>query len=438
MRMDHNSRFLASAVLLTLGCQQSSAPRVDATVTIVPLEQWCGGAVQISSEQYTVGDPSFTVGADTLEAVRQDETTFVVTLPKASCATSTIVEHTGSGAREIGTVAGRGFIEQYDVAPGLIGGLSPWPRGTENSAIGATSNGVGILQPSNRQVSDYPGIHMLGGHYRSVGMSYMAYRALLQDPATGTGQSWIIRSQAVPDTLPVPAFGNPYHVMESGPGVWLVSGPHHVDAFGLFNTQANVEGNRGMRLSPDGRHATVLPNGTSDGVPVFDAQTGALRYQVPGLFQVNDVSFGPTDSIIFFGGAVTGQWPEGSLLAVGAGTGVARFQVSLGSNQALSVLAEPSGRFVLVALAANDTLSSTGSLLTKPFVTVLVLDAVTGDQVGELSMPPSVPQCRLSCQGGLLLYDQAVNELFFVDGGDDAAGNRVYRFAALSSLRQSS
>ena len=65
----------------------------------------------------------------------------------------------------------------------------------------------------------------------SVGTSHLPHRAVLQDLTTWEGRSWIIDGQAVPDTLPVPAFATPYHVIESAPGVWMVTGPHEVQSY---------------------------------------------------------------------------------------------------------------------------------------------------------------------------------------------------------------
>jgi hypothetical protein len=419
---------LAGAVLAQ-GCRDPSGPPSDLDTTISPLEQWCGGTIAITAERYRTMDPTFVVGNDTLVTARQNVTTLTATLP-TSCAELSIVEHSAAGVWAIGTVSGRGFIEHYDMTPGLIGDLSPWPRGVNNAVIGASPDGVAILTPASRLWKNYPGIHSTGGHYRSVGTSHVPQRAFLQDPTTGTGLAWILGDQAVRDTLTVPAFGTPYHVMEPGPGIWMVSGAHTVSVYGANYVEARIEGNRGMRLSPDGRHATVLPNGTSMGVPVFDAATGDLRYWVGDIWRVNDAAFSPDDSLLFFAGNVVATGTQGSLVAVAAGTGAVRYQVALGDHQALSLVADPTGRFVFVATAPSDTLANS-----RDIVTVLVFQARDGTKVGELSAPDQVPECRSTCEG-LLLYDHWANALFFVDGGDDRMGTRVYLFDALSSLQQ--
>ena len=107
-------------VLGALGCSENSGPNPGPppAFTVTPSAQWSAGVVQVRSSSFICAQlPVIMAGAETLSTVRVDDSSVVVTLPRAP--TSHVLLHTVAGD-SVGSVEVFGLRSARTV-PGSMG-----------------------------------------------------------------------------------------------------------------------------------------------------------------------------------------------------------------------------------------------------------------------------------------------------------------------------
>ncbi len=416
LRLKWWSPALVLAVALGSCRTVPTTPSYDATTVISPLEQWCGGRVRLQAERYRVIEPTFEVSGQRVDQRRIDRETFEIGLPQRTCGMLTIDESSTLGEFRVGTVHAAGFAEQFTVGPALVGGLKPWPTGGVASVLGATEQGVAVFHPATHSMLEFPGIHSYGP-LRAVGLSYDPSKVFLYSAVTGGIEAWRLFPAPTRDSMapPAPATSG-WDVLEMGPATWLVAYHHEVFTYQGSQNQVYeiVEETQGTLLSPDGRLGTIRVHAAPNGIPVFDASSGAVAYRVEEVRASYGADFSPDGSRLYFAGRdqTTSTYTSPGIVAgVDTRDGSLLYLHQLGDYVANAALADPSAPLLYVAAAALDSLGEP-----SPLPTIFVYDADTGDRLAtlETSQAANLELCSVYCFGGILVHDPFVDELYYV------------------------
>lgn len=323
----------AAALLLGVACSDPTQPLPLPTFTVSPAAQWSGGTVALGSP-YFVGRnplPPILAAAETLAAVRANDSTVQVTLPRGATGAVTLSLAQDGRVDSIASVQRYGFREKRDLAPALAGellvadsadhptvlgntdGIQWTPLGRIDLVSGAGQTFTTVLGPSNVVYGLSPstpdGAFAVRDSTDSVRLA-----TLLASPPTIVG------------TVPFVGTGFVRQVAQLSPGIWLFTASHmssvraEADPCCVPRFSTPTESPWALFLSPRGDRTTMAVNVVQGRVPVFDNATGDTAFTLP-LASTEGAAFSPDGATLYAVGGAVNQ-PD-TLLAVNATTGQA-------------------------------------------------------------------------------------------------------------------
>ena len=311
----------AAAFLLGVACSDPTQPFPFQSFSVSPALQWSGGVVTLRSS-YFVGRstlPTLLAGTDTLSALRVDDSTLSVTLPRRPSGIVAIsVAHDGR-SDSVAAVQLAGLRATRVLSPGLQGELlvsdsggHPFVLGNSDAPFApyvpvgridlVTGSGVtltSVLGPSSVQYGLAPSTPA-GAYAVRDSTDSVRLVVLLTSPPT------VLRS------VPFVGAGFVRHAVQLSAGLWLFTGSHTTtvraegDSCCLPRFSFQIESPWSVFLSPRGDRTALVANVVGGGVPVFDNSTGDSAFTIP-VVGTEGIVFSPDGSTLYAAGGFTNQ-----------------------------------------------------------------------------------------------------------------------------------
>lgn len=393
---------------ILLACNAATSEPEPRVYTITPEAQWAGGVVTVSGFKESDPSPVLLAGADTLGVERIDDSTVRVTLPATASGATTIFRARSSRIDSLGLVRVYGY-ERYDLLANanVAGDLllveragSPWIVG-QNWGNGGQP-GIVLLDVANGAVSLLSQFSVPASSY-GVSVSWGRSDAFIVRDSThqlGRWQLW--PTPLLLDSVPLTTTR---HLSQLSDSTFLRTTSQAVSTFrGTTDVAtASAGGTNQIRISPDGRLASLAFGGSFGRAPVFEAQTGRLAYEMPSMRAVGALEFSPDGSRI----AAIGN-PMGTttyfLFLVDAATGTTIDSTEVSTNRG-SLAFDPVRPRLYVHTNCQRA------------PTVEIYNSLTLEHEGTLEGAGASP-----CLGdSSLAYHQLGQRLYLVEGGIPAS-----------------
>jgi dipeptidyl aminopeptidase/acylaminoacyl peptidase len=323
----------AAALLLGVACSDPTQPFPVQSFSVSPALQWSGGLVTLRSA-YFIGRsplPTILAAAETLTAVRVDDSTLTVTMPRRASGTVAVsVAHDGR-SDSVAAVQLFGFRSKRTLAPGLAGELLIQDSGGHPVVLGNTDAAVVQYAPIGR-------IDLVTGLGVTlttvVGPSTVQYGLApstpdgafaVRDSTDSVRLAMLLTSPpAILGTVPFVGTGFVRQVTQLSPGLWLFTGSHTTSIRAesdpccspRFSTP--TESPWAVALSPRGDRTTLAVLVVGGRVPVFDNAAGDTAFTLP-LGATEGVAFSSDGATLYAVGGSLNQ-PD-TVLAVDATDG---------------------------------------------------------------------------------------------------------------------
>jgi hypothetical protein len=393
-----------AATLLGVACSDPTQPFPVQSFRVSPAVQWSGGTVLLRSP-YFVGRtplPAIVAAAESLSAVRVDDSTVTVRLPRVPTGVVALsVAHDGR-TDSVATVQVFGVRGKRTLTPGLAGELLATDSGDHPVVLGNTDAAVVQRAPIGRidlvtgLGVTLPGV--LGPAAIQYGLAPSTPHGAfaVRDSSDSLRLVTLLTSPpAILSTVPFVGTGQTRQVAQLSPGIWLFTGSHvsstraEADTCCVYRYQGPTESPWSVFLSPRGDRSTLAVNVIGGRVPVFDNATGDTAYTLP-LGGTEGIGFSTDGTTLYaVGGAI--NVPD-TLLAVDATDGrVVAGKVRLPEgflSFGLGYSGHGGGR--LLVAAANASV-----------LALLVYDAATLTLQGVLETPD---ECGVNPTIGLCFY----------------------------------
>ena len=371
------------------------------------------GAVRIESASMALqgAPPVLLAEGDTVVPVVVNDTTLDLRLPPGP---SGPVRFRTLSGDSLGTVDRVGLSETRTLPP-VMAVLNPW-RPAGNPAVLGTDPAlfpeeVASLDLVTGARTTYPGLVTTGAFQYGVGPTDSSLTFTVRDT---TDTNAIYRLAPTPVKVGIVPFFTTLvvrHAVRLSDDNWLFTSHHQStirrvsDSLVTWNGQ--TESPWIIYLSPDGKYSTMAVNGVPYGVPVFDNQAGDTLYTLP-LRGVQGAAFSDDSHSLYIVGNEI--YRSDTLYRIESATGAVLGKV---------VLPDSAIGFALALDGAGGHLY-VGTLIDS-LVTVLVYDATSLAQVGQLSTPDPCPYLPVSnnCYNGVLVADPGAHRLYAVQPATD-------------------
>lgn len=389
------------------GSSESAAPPFDGPVSASPSQLWASNTLTLRAADFAAGgdDIEVIIGGVATAATRVDDTTFSVTVPAELGGRPTLVVRWRDVERTLAPVVVYGFDR---VLTGSV--LLPWDLrvlpGTESVVMaGDLSNNLVLWNLVTGAEQLVPGAHGLD-RSRGPGPTPDPSIFLLSPPNAPFVERWRLFPTAERlDTLPVaPA----RQVLQLSQNVVFSSTAH--DYWMLTRSDASApfveiyrergEETEGVFLSPRGDRAAINIDGpVPNGVPVFDAATGAVAWRVSSFRGITGTEFNADGATLLFVGPDSAHGLADTRFPVqgfrvelrDATTGEVRAARAIDRNLAGATF-DPVADLVYVITSRPRVIGTTDI---GPGI--LVLRRSTLATVAELEVPASTTGCLNAC-----------------------------------------
>jgi len=399
---------------LLAACAQPTTPPEQYEYTLAPATQWSGGSVTIRSGFFRgrTSLPAVIAGADTVLLRRIDDSTVAFTLPIGPSGSTHLLLATGHGPEAIGAVGRVGQASRVDISPVPQVALVAATHGTGPVYIGAQYNQsvnefeVVEVDPVSGTSVLHSGLYTPNGYY-GAGISYRADRFLLED-ATDSLKVWQLWPGPQPVAVAPFGQGTPVRLAaQLTDSTWLVSYNHWTDTYGPVPvSHLPAEDPWTLFYSPRGDRLAMSNVATSlPGSPVFDTRTGDTAFTITGVRAVQWADFGADGSTLYVLGAYYYQVPLGDSIYVLDATSGQRVRAPVAmpdSFTALTMARDP----------VQDLLFVQGYRTCGP--SILVYQASSFAQVGELKGEGSVEDCFNASWSGMMTVDRVRQKLYLL------------------------
>lgn len=275
--------------------------------------------------------PTILAAAETLTAVRADDSTLSVTLPRRASGTVAVsVAHDGR-IDSVAAVQLFGFANKRTLAPGLAGELLIQDSGGHPVVLGNTDAAVVQYAPIGRiDLVTGSGVTLTS----VVGPSAVQYGLApstpdgafaVRDSTDSVRLAMLLTSPpTVLGTVPFVGTGFVRQVTQLSPGLWLFTGPHTTVTRAEIDPCCNprfstpTESPWAVALSPRGDRTTLAALVVGGRVPVFDNAAGDTAFTLP-LEATEGVAFSSDGGTLYAVGGPINQ-PD-TVLAVDATDG---------------------------------------------------------------------------------------------------------------------
>lgn len=422
--------FLFEAVILSAACSDPSQPVSIPAVAVAPATQWSGGQVTLRSS-YFVGRnplPPILASGDPLPAVRMDDSTVSVSLPRgATGPVALFIAHDGR-VDSVASVQRIGFREKRQLTPALAGTLLTADSADHPMVLGNVDGDNYLAEPVGRidLVSGvglvFSGIVGPSEYYYGLSPSTPAGTYAVRDSTDSIRLARLLVSPpAIVGTAPCWQPGPVRQVSRLSPGMWLYTDHHssviYAEADGCSQPrfEFQMESPWGVFLSPRGDRTALAVYYVFQGyVPVFDNVAGDTAFTLP-LQGTLGIAFSPDGARLF---AVGGLWRSDSLVVVDATAGkLLAPQVGLPEYfSSFSLAYSTTGGGRLLAAVADLSVPSVLALL--------VYDATTLKLEGVLTTPDDCgasPRNGPCFNNGVVAVDDVRHVAHIVIPGSPAA-----------------
>jgi hypothetical protein len=374
-----------------------------------------GGSVTLSSASFATAqaDPVVVAGADTLDVLRIDPTSFSVRLPVAPSGLLSLQVARGSARYDAGTVQIYGFAHRAEVSPGfgptmLVLGK----QGTDPMVIGedVADGPINLLNLVDGTMTEFGDMRTPGGHY-GPGITASADQFILIDTVSkelGVWTLWPQLQKLGPTASPGVTYARLAARMTDT--TWLFAYNHWTNTIGpAAVTQLKTEDPWALAISPRGdRTAMTMASTLLPGAPVFNSATGDTAFTIDGVRSVRSVEFSPDGSELFLLG---NSWHLSSdtLLVLDATSGERLRVAALPDlTEARALANDPNQNLLYVQVVRGC----------DPFV--LVYDRTSLEILGEMAAPGGAPVCANGSWEGLLVVDRLRQSLHLIWQGKPA------------------
>jgi hypothetical protein len=400
----HPLRRIAIGLLLAVvACSDATDPAGDSKFTVSPTTTWAGAELTIRSSRSIDGQgtPDFTLDGVALATRSTEGGTWLVTVPTTASGQVVITAVLDGDSATLEPVTVRGFTGSHRFETGVQSNLLVWPG--RGDGIVLTSDALNLLEVNATTNTITVHDSLMGNPGFSVGPTPLDNAFVVWPADSTTPEIWSL-SPELQRLASVPETALPNMTMTFDGNRYLSGFGNSITLDGAY-FEGVSESEIGV-MSPTHDRASLRVDWDQNDVPVFDVETGAVAFRLPGIQSTEGVEFSP----------------DGTLLAVAGGDscaecGVSHVQLVRASNGEVlhdaTIAAHAWGiafdRFRPLLYVGVDVADSSGGSAMRPGV--LVLDRDSFAQLGYLASPAGGLTCSGtsqfgasgSCYGGVLV-----------------------------------
>lgn len=402
MRSILSTGLLAAAALLA-ACSDSTDPVGNLQFSVSPATAWAGAEVSVRSTASFESFPSFSLDGAELTTRRVDDVTWAVTLPSTASGSVALSVRVGGDSATIEPVTVRGFTGTHLFATGIQDNLLVWQKDGDATALG--SDGLNLLEinATTNSLTIYDSLLDQSHGLKGAGPTTLDGAFVIWPADSATAQTWSLAPTPQKVTS-IPTRGYAEAAMGFGNGGYLNGFGNMFTVGGTSNDYAElgVSEVEGGVMSPTHDRATIRVDWEHNGVPVFDAATGAIAYRVAGLQSSEGVAFSGDGQLLAVAGSDSCVGCADARVALIRASDGEIVHDTTFAGEAWGIAFDRSRPLLYVGVSVLD---STESTMFRPGV--LVLDRVTFAKLGLLTPPTTEPACgrfpQQGCYGAVLV-----------------------------------